>query len=150
MSLVPVRQAITIDRSRFKLGFWQRPVSALFRHIDYERTRVYDIAVGAEGHKTEPGLYMVWTKDRTPQWTMPNSEWVAPELRGTTVPFGDPNNPIKARWIGFNPNEAEGIHGTADLNSIGSRASHGCVRMRPADVIELFDLVKKGCPVYVH
>jgi lipoprotein-anchoring transpeptidase ErfK/SrfK len=149
MSLAPVYQHIVITRPKFKLEFWQRPKSAAFRHIDYRITHRYDIAVGAEGHKTEPGLYMVWSKDDTPQWTMPNEDWVPEDMRLKTLPFGDPNNPIKGAWIGFNPNEAEGMHGTADIDSIGTRASHGCVRMRVPDVLELFEMVKKGCPVYV-
>lgn len=42
------------------------------------------------------------------------------------------------------------IHGTADEASIGQPASHGCVRMRNDDVIELFDQVEAGCRVSIH
>lgn len=42
------------------------------------------------------------------------------------------------------------IHGTSEENKIGSPASHGCVRMRNKDVIELFDLVKEGCIVDIR
>ena len=41
------------------------------------------------------------------------------------------------------------IHGTADENAIGSPVSHGCVRMRNQDIIELFDLVPAGTPVEI-
>lgn len=150
MSFAPAYQHIVINRTKFKLEFWQRPKRAMFTSIDYELTHVYPIAVGMEGRKTDPGMYLVRTKDRTPQWTMPNEDWVTPEKRGQTIPWDDPANPIKARWIGFNVNAAEGIHGTADDASIGSRASHGCIRMHVPDVIELFDMVEKGCGVYVY
>lgn len=42
------------------------------------------------------------------------------------------------------------IHGTPDDQPMGVPLSHGCVRMRNADVIELFDLVKVGCPVLIE
>jgi L,D-transpeptidase YbiS len=41
------------------------------------------------------------------------------------------------------------IHGTNDEKAIGRPASHGCVRMRNRDVIELFDLVPVGTPVWI-
>ena len=41
------------------------------------------------------------------------------------------------------------IHGTPDSTDMGEVGSHGCVRMRNADVIELFDLVEAGTPVLV-
>ena len=41
------------------------------------------------------------------------------------------------------------IHGTNDERSIGRPASHGCVRLRNKAVIELFDLVPAGTPVWI-
>jgi lipoprotein-anchoring transpeptidase ErfK/SrfK len=42
------------------------------------------------------------------------------------------------------------IHGTAEENKIGQKASHGCVRMYNDDVIDLFDLVTEGTEVYIR
>jgi lipoprotein-anchoring transpeptidase ErfK/SrfK len=42
------------------------------------------------------------------------------------------------------------IHGTPDEPMIGSPASHGCIRMKNADVLDLFDRVKSGVKVYIH
>jgi lipoprotein-anchoring transpeptidase ErfK/SrfK len=42
------------------------------------------------------------------------------------------------------------IHGTRHEGKIGTPASHGCVRMRNADVIELFELVDEGTPVVIE
>ncbi len=42
------------------------------------------------------------------------------------------------------------IHGTPDSTALGKIGSHGCVRMRNSDVIELFDLVEVGTPVVIH
>ena len=42
------------------------------------------------------------------------------------------------------------IHGTRHEDRIGTPASHGCVRMRNADVIELFELVDEDTPVVIE
>lgn len=42
------------------------------------------------------------------------------------------------------------IHGVPDSVEMGKIGSHGCVRMRNSDVIELFDLIAVGAPVYIH
>ena len=42
------------------------------------------------------------------------------------------------------------IHGTKHEDKIGNPASHGCVRMRNADVIELFGLIDEGVPVVIE
>jgi lipoprotein-anchoring transpeptidase ErfK/SrfK len=42
-----------------------------------------------------------------------------------------------------------GIHGTSDTASLGSAASHGCVRMSVPDVIDLYDRVDVGTPIYI-
>ena len=42
-----------------------------------------------------------------------------------------------------------GIHGTDDVGSLGTAASHGCVRMSVPDVIELYDQVDVGTPIYI-
>ena len=41
------------------------------------------------------------------------------------------------------------IHGTKHEDKVGTPDSHGCVRMRNADVIELFDLVEEGTTVVI-
>jgi lipoprotein-anchoring transpeptidase ErfK/SrfK len=42
------------------------------------------------------------------------------------------------------------IHGTKHEDKIGTPDSHGCIRMRNDDVVELFDLVAEGTPVTIH
>lgn len=54
------------------------------------------------------------------------------------------------RWMGLNvPWGTYGIHGTIFNESIGSAASHGCIRMYTRDVIELYDIVPHGTPVVI-
>ena len=42
------------------------------------------------------------------------------------------------------------IHGTPDTEPMGVPRSHGCVRMRNTDVVELFDRVPAGTPVIIR
>jgi lipoprotein-anchoring transpeptidase ErfK/SrfK len=77
---------------------------------------------------------------------VPNSAW-AGDLAGKVIPGGDPKNPIKARWLGIF--DGAGIHGTDAVNSLGTAASHGCIRMRIPDVEKLYDEVPTGAPVYI-
>ena len=95
---------------------------------------------------TPTGLYSIQSKQVDPVWNVPNSDW-AGELAGTVVPAGTAENPLKARWMGIT--DGAGIHGTADVASLGSAASHGCVRMEVPDVIELYDQVPVGTPIYI-
>lgn len=142
--IAPLNQMIAVDRESFKLRFYTRP---LLGSNKFRIAATYDVAVGAVGHKTPRGLYEVQRKGKNVDWLMPYSDWVPKEQQGTVVPGGDPRNPIKARWIEVH--DGVGIHGTDDEGSIGSRASHGCIRMRIPDVIDLFSRVRKGCPVYI-
>jgi lipoprotein-anchoring transpeptidase ErfK/SrfK len=123
-----------------------RPAFTLRHYENLKLAREYPIAIGQQGFDTPAGLYDVQSKQVNPTWYVPDSEW-AGELAGTTVPPG-PDNPLKARWMGFNG--AAGIHGTAETASLGTAASRGCIRMDIPDVIELYDRVDVGTPVYIQ
>ena len=109
--------------------------------------KTYKVAIGKVGLETPAGLYHIQNKAVDPAWTMPNSDWVAPKDRGKIVPGGTPENPLKARWLGIF--DGAGIHGTDAEGSIGTAASHGCIRMAIPDVIELYDQVPVAAPVYI-
>ena len=128
---------ITIDRSNFKLR--------LFKRLKFSKS--YGVAVGQPAYPTPTGRYSIVNKQVNPAWTAPNSPW-AGELAGTTTPGGSASNPLRARWMGIV--NGIGIHGTSQEYSIGSRASHGCIRMRVADVIDLYSRVPLGTPVLIR
>ncbi|MEA2223987.1 MAG: L,D-transpeptidase ErfK/SrfK [Solirubrobacteraceae bacterium] len=107
----------------------------------------YEIAVGQAGLETSAGRYKIQEKIVDPDWHVPKSAW-AGDLAGRTIPAGDPQNPLEARYMGFH--DGEGIHGTAELSSLGSAASHGCIRMAVPDVKQLYRAVKVGTPVFVQ
>jgi len=129
-------RVITIDRDSFTLR--------LFRNLRIWKR--YGIAVGMAGLETPAGTYHIQDKQVNPAWHVPNSAW-AGSLAGQVIPGGAPNNPLKARWMGIA--NGVGIHGTAEDWSIGTRASHGCIRMHVADVIDLFGRVPVGSPVLI-
>jgi lipoprotein-anchoring transpeptidase ErfK/SrfK len=126
---------LTLDRSTFTLRLWE--------HLKLAKT--YTVAVGMEGLETPEGLYAIQEKEENPTWHVPDSPW-AGSLAGQDIPPG-PSNPIKARWMGIF--EGAGIHGTEETYSLGSAASHGCVRMAISDVEELYDRVEVGTPIYI-
>jgi lipoprotein-anchoring transpeptidase ErfK/SrfK len=126
---------ITIDRGAFTLRVYQ----------NLKLVKSYPIAVGQAGLETPEGVYHVQDKQIDPSWHVPLSAW-AGSLAGQIIPPG-PSDPLKSRWMGiFN---GAGIHGTAETWSIGHAVSHGCVRMLIPDVIDLYDRVEVGTPVYI-
>jgi len=126
---------LTLDRSTFTLRLWE----------NLKLAKTYTVAVGMEGLETPEGLYAIQEKEENPTWHVPDSAW-AGSLAGQDIPPG-PSNPIKARWMGIF--EGAGIHGTEETYSLGSAASHGCVRMAISDVEELYDRVEVGTPIYI-
>jgi lipoprotein-anchoring transpeptidase ErfK/SrfK len=127
---------ITIDRTHFKLR--------LFKGLKFRKS--YGVAVGQPAYPTPTGRFSITSKQVNPVWSVPNSPW-AGELQGTTVVGGSAANPLKARWMGIA--NGVGIHGTGEDYSIGTPASHGCIRMHVADVIDLFKRVPVGAPVLI-
>jgi lipoprotein-anchoring transpeptidase ErfK/SrfK len=127
---------LVADRNHFKLRLYKQ----------LTLVKEYTVAVGAVGFDTPAGLYHIQNKQIDPSWHVPNSAW-AGDLAGTTVPGGVPDNPLKARWLGIF--DGAGIHGTDETYSLGHAASHGCIRMAIPDVIELYDQVPVGAPIYI-
>jgi hypothetical protein len=105
----------------------------------------YSVAIGAPSFPTPPGKYKIVYKEMNPTWMPPDSAW-AKEAK--SIPPG-PGNPLGTRWIGLDSGSV-GIHGTNADWSIGTAASHGCVRMHIPEVEELYELVEAGYPVYIY
>ena len=128
---------IAVDRDAKRLR--------LYKHLQLDKR--YKIAVGKAGLETAAGRYKIQQKIVNPDWHVPLSDW-AGELAGRTIPYGDPQNPLEARYMGFH--DGQGIHGTADLASLGTAASHGCIRMSVPAVKQLFRAVKVGTPLFLQ
>jgi len=124
---------VVIDRSARTLTF---------RRGGY-RVRRFPVAVGMSQYPTPLGARTVVDKQVDPAWTPPDSPWAA-EL--DTIPPG-PGNPLGTRWIGLG--DAIGIHGTYATGSIGTAASHGCIRMLIPDVEWLYEQLAMGSRVRI-
>jgi lipoprotein-anchoring transpeptidase ErfK/SrfK len=127
---------LVVQRGSFQLK--------LYKHLRFKKS--YRIAVGQVGLETPAGLYHIENKGVNVPWNVPRAPW-AGSLGGTTVPGGAPDNPLKARWLGIFA--GAGIHGTDQLGSLGTAASHGCIRMAIPDVIELYGKVPVKTPIYI-
>lgn len=137
VTLSNLGKAILINRSRFSVK--------LYRGAKIEKT--YRCAVGRAQYPTPTGKFKVTGKVKNPSWHNPGSAWAAnmPSYIGP-----GPNNPLGLAAIYLS---APGIriHGVpaSELGSIGSPASHGCIRMSNHDALDLYPRVAVGIPVFI-
>ncbi|MGH3040860.1 MAG: L,D-transpeptidase family protein, partial [Gaiellaceae bacterium] len=118
----------------------------LFRGSKPGRMRVaasFPVAVGMPSYPTPLGSFRVRTKTRNPWWYPPNQPWAE---GASPIPPG-PGNPLGTRWMGLGG--GVGIHGTPNSGSIGSAASHGCIRMLIPSAEWLYERVRLGTPVFI-
>ena len=101
----------------------------------------YPVAIGTPGHPTPTGTFAIARVEWNPWWTPPNSDWARGRAR---TPPG-PANPLGPVKMAFAPMYL--IHGTPDSASIGSAASHGCVRMLSRNAVDLAERLQRfGAP----
>lgn len=104
--------------------------------VDGDRVvRMYHVATGKRTTPSPRGEFRIVNRVAHPTWYGPH-RIVAPGAA----------NPLGTRWMGLSV-PGFGIHGTNVPSSIGSDASHGCIRMKNEDVEELFERVPVGAPV---
>ncbi|MBB4638870.1 L,D-transpeptidase [Longimicrobium terrae] len=102
-----------------------------------EVEETYSVAIGQPRHPTPRGSFAVRRMVWNPRWVPPDAAWA--RNKQPREP-GDPRNPMGKVKIFFqNPDYY--IHGTRDTDSLGEAESHGCIRMRNDDVIELGRMV---------
>ncbi len=105
------------------------------------------IGVGTEGFLTQLGIYKVKSKTVNPTWVVPESiKKLEPDLPDQVPP--GPDNPLGDFALRLSQKEYA-IHGTNKPWGIGRRVSHGCIRMYPEDIAELYTMVPVGTTVHV-
>ncbi len=130
-----VNNAIVVRLQDFKLDLYKD--SKIVKH--------YTVGVGALRFPTPPGAYYVRSKAVNPTWRNPGSGWA----RSMPAYIGPgPRNPLGTRALRLDRG-ALVIHGTPQPWTIGTRASHGCIRMKRPDIEQLFDLVPEQTPVFI-
>ncbi|MGH8907266.1 MAG: L,D-transpeptidase family protein [Egibacteraceae bacterium] len=108
-------------------------------------THSWVVATGTGDYPTPTGQYEVAQKRSMPTWVNP-----APEGWGKDLPASIPpgvGNPLGVRALNWSDVSGIRFHGTSDIGSLGSSASHGCVRLSNSDVVELYDLVDVGATI---
>ncbi len=105
---------------------------------DGQVVKVYETAVGAPVSPSPTGTFQIVTRLAHPTYYHP----------GKVVGPGT-ENPLGPRWLGLNL-KGFGIHGTNAPRSIGHAASHGCIRLRNRDIVDLFERVEVGDVVELH
>ncbi len=130
------QNVLVLDRAAFKLRHYE----------NLQLKKEYTVAVGQAAYPTPTGLFQIQNKTVDPVWNVPNSDW-AGSLAGTVVPGGVPENPLKARWMGID--SGVGIHGTDDTGSLGTAASHGCIRMSIPEVTQLYEQIGVDTTIYI-
>ncbi len=129
-------KTIVVDLSDLQL--------TLYDGVKVQKT--YAVAAGSPSYPTPPGEWTIWDKRVNPTWVNP-----APDGWGKGMPAsipGGPSSPLGTRALYL---DAPGIriHGTPASYSIGSYASHGCIRMVMPEVEELYDMVPIGTKVHI-
>jgi lipoprotein-anchoring transpeptidase ErfK/SrfK len=95
--------------------------------------RTFNVAIGAPSYPTPTGTYKIRKIVWNPSWVPPDSKWA----KGKTAKGpGEKGNPMKVAKIFFKEPDFY-IHGTGQINSLGTADSHGCLRMHPDEVAEL-------------
>lgn len=111
----------------------------------------YPVGMGRPDWPTPLGQFVIGTKEHDPVWDVPRS--IQQEMRRegkkveTRVPPG-PRNPLGEYWMGLTPSSC-GIHGTTAPTSVYRFQTHGCIRLHPDDIADLFPRVSVGTPVEI-
>lgn len=135
-----VEHALALDGAKLIIDLSDRQI---YFYANGVLLSQYEIAVGRSGWETPTGEFEVINMQVDPVWQHP--------FTGEVVPAGA-ENPLGSRWIGFwtDGTHQIGLHGTNQEDLIGQAVSHGCIRLREADIQALYEQVSLDIPVIVR
>lgn len=113
------------------------------------RIAVYPISIGRVEWATPLGDTRIVSRRADPDWTPPESIRIEAAARGRTLPAvvpAGPDNPL-GRHALYLDLPGYLLHGTNDVDAIGLRVTHGCVRLYPGDIAALYRRVPDGTRV---
>jgi len=143
-SVVPVEPEVTEDELGAAI-LVRRSDRRLMLYDNGTLRKTYRVAVGTPRFPTPRGTWRIVEKRYLPTWGNPGSDWAKDMPR--TIPPG-PDNPLGTRALNLNASGVR-IHGTSNDASIGTAASHGCMRMHRWDIEDLYARVDVGTPVII-
>lgn len=125
------------------------PQRMLFHFSEGNLTAAYPVGLGKPSWPTPRGKSKIVSRVEGKTWLVPKSIQEEMALEGKAVleevPPG-PDNPLGAHWLGLSM-WGYGIHGTIAPASVYHFQSHGCIRLHPDDIAELFGQVEVGTEV---
>ncbi|MEW6386954.1 MAG: L,D-transpeptidase family protein [Thermodesulfobacteriota bacterium] len=127
------------------------PELMLYQFYQGAYQRRYALAVGRRSWPTPEGNYYIRNKTKDPTWTVPPSIQEEMAEQGKEVlekVLPGPENPLGKFWLGTSA-PGVGIHATNRPWSVGLSVSHGCIRMLPGEIEQLFPMVEVGMPVKI-
>ncbi len=122
------------------------PQRMLFNFSGGRLVSAYPVGLGKPSWPTPEGEFRIVNRQANKPWLVPKS--IQEEMRREgkiveeEVPPG-PDNPLGKHWLGLSL-WGYGIHGTIAPASVYHFQSHGCIRLHPDDIAELFDQVRVG------
>jgi L,D-transpeptidase ErfK/SrfK len=124
------------------------PQRRIFVMQDGEAVVSYPVGLGRPSWPTFMGAFSIAAKETDPAWDVPPS--IQDEMRRAGKPVltrvaPGPANPLGKYWLGLSV-PGYGIHGTNAPKSISRFESHGCIRLLPGDIEDLFARVEVGTP----
>ena len=122
------------------------PNTSLYLVLGNGKAMRYGIGVGREGF-TWSGTQTISKKAEWPDWTPP-AEMIERQPYLPRFMAGGPGNPLGARAMYLGASVYR-IHGSNEPWTIGGNVSSGCIRLRNADVIDLYSRVQVGTRVVV-
>lgn len=135
----PIRKGIVVNIAEMRLF--------LLPSRGSRTVATFPIGVGDQGTETPVGRFSIVEKIRNPAWHVPESiRKKEPDLPAVVPP--GPDNPLGSRALRLS-NRRVLIHGTHRPWGIGTRSSHGCIRLYEEDITRLFGMVRIGTPVAV-
>lgn len=148
-----MRETVDWNESKYKPGsiIVRTPERALYYVLPGGEAIRYSVGVGREGMQWS-GNSKIVAKQEWPSWTPPQVMIEREAAKGHMIPpfmEGGPGNPLGARAMYIGGTMFR-VHGTNNEASIGGAVSSGCIRMMNADVIDLYNRVKVGSPIYVY
>lgn len=140
------REGLVLNVAEMRLYYYPPEVKGQPRTVE-----TYPVSIGRMDWRTPLGRTNVTAKQKNPAWYPPQSVkqeakaggWEVPDV----VPPG-PDNPLGHRVLRLGM-PAYLIHGTNNPWGIGMRVTHGCVRMYPEDIEDLFERVAVNTPVQI-
>lgn len=145
-----VRKGIVINLAEMRLYYFM-PQDSDGEALGKAQVVTHPIGIGKEGWSTPTGAASVISKVKNPTWTVPASLIEEKRLEGfdhpKVVPPG-PDNPLGDYAMRLSmPSYL--IHGTNQPYGVGRRVSHGCIRLYPDSIADLFSRVPLNTPVTI-